>query len=1360
MGYASAATAAPAEELIAGRYRVERLLGQGGMGAVYAVVDVTSNKSLALKRLTATASAATAALFEREYHTLAGLRHPCIVEVYEYGADDDGVFYTMELIEGRDLSKGGPLPWRKMCRDLRDTASILGLLHARQLLHRDLSPRNLLRSSSGRLKLIDFGALAPFGPSREVVGTPPFVAPEALASAPLDQRADMFALGALAYWLVTGTHAFPARSLAELPTLWKQEVTAASEMLALIKSDVLEPIPRELDELIAGLLRIDPAERLGTTAELIDHLNTLAELEPESNELAVQGYLDSKAFVGRARERERVLTLLSEASAGGVRTLLVEGDAGVGRTRFLQELSVIVRLAGALPVVASGSVGTRPYGLAEALVFALLRTLPEVSRSALAEHAALLSSISKELRDELAVSHRQSSGYAPAELRVRLLSALRDVLLTVSRERALVLLVDDLQASDDESQALLTALAHAPEASKLLIVVALGRSAKREASAAVSNLRSHAARVRLLPLSKDETLELLRSVFGTTSYLDRLSERLYRASDGNPAYCLELAAHLVHSGAARYEDGLWSLPAELAPGSLPESREAAQLGRLERLSQEAHEFARKLSVPHSTELTLGQCVAISDLSPSRVEELLAELVREGVLRSSGAGHRFCHSEIQAALYAQLDAPSRAHAHLRLGEELVAQHSGAVLDELRAAAHFLRGDDLGRAYAQLRFVSRHYSAGDFSTLRAAAPLIEEVYQLLNEREQDKFGTLTVLSLLAISGYFADRRYANLYGDKAIAVLQEVLRLSLARRLTRFVGAKLALIVALVIAGVSLRLRKNRAPSLKQAVRYLTGGAAALAGTAACCVDPDKALRYATVIEPFTVLGADHAASFTYHFAKNLVPNLQERPADAYAQQHAFFQRIDAPVPIRDLPDGVRVNYAAGCLFSQGVVETWRDTPECLQTADRLEQFSPLYAMSADHLRASYYAGQGDMQRSDCFQKRLEVHAVTLGSAWQAETWAPLNTMKNALRVRDPSLMKRAMQEMNRLSSELPSFVPVHQQAHGFYLVMREKYEQAIPVLEVDAHPPFTSGWPNARGELARAYNRLGKHKKAREICLDAMALLKPEDLAYVTSNLSVQIELAIAEAGSGRCDAARASLDALLKEHEHANSPITMGQLHDARAQVALRERDFKTAHEHATKMENRYRSTGVATLIALAGSLKRAIDRVENPRANDAESDVRLDHLPHVLTRVQLMLDTQAENVLSDRARKGLQVALELSSADEGLLVLAGSEGEPAAHLGSAAPDPELVRWAEQNILDAAIDEQTVMTAEVDSETDSNYKVVGSMRYCVIPLWAHQQREDRIVAALVLGFDNRVPRMPEPAVVRAIAMHLVGSTEH
>jgi hypothetical protein len=182
----------------------------------------------------------------------------------------------------------------------------------------------------------------------------------------------------------------------------------------------------------------------------------------------------------------------------------------------------------------------------------------------------------------------------------------------------------------------------------------------------------------------------------------------------------------------------------------------------------------------------------------------------------------------------------------------------------------------------------------------------------------------------------------------------------------------------------------------------------------------------------------------------------------------------------------------------------------------------------------------------------------------------------------------------------------------------------------------------------------------------------------------------------------------------------------------------------------------VPTLVEQVASLRRQIDRSESPRSTNAESAGLRERANHVLTRVQLLLSHSGTTQLFERAQRGLQLALELSSADEGFLVLANHEGEPVAHLGNNVPSTELVEWAEQNMLDAAFDEQTVMTAEVDSEVDSNYKVVGHTRYCVVPLWAQQDHEDRVVAALVLGFDDRVPQLPEAAVIRAIAVHLVG----
>src|SRR5580693_2947184 len=223
----------PRAERVANRYVVKEELASGGMGVVYRVLDRSTGEERALKRLNrnATNEVSLVEAFEREYRVLAGLDHPRIIRVFDYGVDEVGPFYTMELLEGEDLRRSAPLPYRMACLYLRDVATSLSLLHARRLIHRDLSPSNVRMTPDGHCKLLDFGVLAAFGSSRLVVGTPPAIPPEALQGAPLDQRADLYALGALAYWVLTERHAYPAKQIDELRDLWKESPPAPSALV-------------------------------------------------------------------------------------------------------------------------------------------------------------------------------------------------------------------------------------------------------------------------------------------------------------------------------------------------------------------------------------------------------------------------------------------------------------------------------------------------------------------------------------------------------------------------------------------------------------------------------------------------------------------------------------------------------------------------------------------------------------------------------------------------------------------------------------------------------------------------------------------------------------------------------------------------------------------------------------------------------------------------------------------------------------------------------------------------------------------------------------------------------------------------
>src|SRR5262245_8315790 len=164
-------------ERVAGRYELIERLAQGGMGEVFVARELATSRQVALKRLLPTAHKRQA-LFRAEYHVLARLKHPHIIEVYEFGVDKDLPYYTMELLDGYDLREAPQVGFEENCRILRDVASSLALLHGQHLLHRDISPRNVRRTSSGVCKLLDFGTMVPFGLPPNLAGTPPFISPE------------------------------------------------------------------------------------------------------------------------------------------------------------------------------------------------------------------------------------------------------------------------------------------------------------------------------------------------------------------------------------------------------------------------------------------------------------------------------------------------------------------------------------------------------------------------------------------------------------------------------------------------------------------------------------------------------------------------------------------------------------------------------------------------------------------------------------------------------------------------------------------------------------------------------------------------------------------------------------------------------------------------------------------------------------------------------------------------------------------------------------------------------------------------------------------------------------------------------
>lgn len=224
-----------------GQYTLEKKLGEGGMGVVYRASHAMLRRPTAIKLLLPDRAGKDALIrFEREVRRTAMLTHPNTVTVFDYGRTTDGVFYyAMELLEGASLEEivevDGPQPEERIIHLLEQVAGSLAEAHDAGLIHRDVKPGNILVVDRGGIsdlvKVVDFGLVkdddfrarsgstsAPaLTVANAITGTPLYIAPEAVkAPETVDARSDLYALGAVGYWLLTGTHVFDGKSILDV----------------------------------------------------------------------------------------------------------------------------------------------------------------------------------------------------------------------------------------------------------------------------------------------------------------------------------------------------------------------------------------------------------------------------------------------------------------------------------------------------------------------------------------------------------------------------------------------------------------------------------------------------------------------------------------------------------------------------------------------------------------------------------------------------------------------------------------------------------------------------------------------------------------------------------------------------------------------------------------------------------------------------------------------------------------------------------------------------------------------------------------------------------------------------------------
>jgi eukaryotic-like serine/threonine-protein kinase len=262
-----------------GPFRLERLVGRGGMGAVYVGVNQETGQQAAIKLLSGHLAddETFRERFKQEIETLKRLLHPHIVQLFGYGEEEGHLYYVMELVEGRslqdELTVGRRFNWREVARIGIAIAQALKHAHDRGIIHRDLKPANLLIDSQDHVKLTDFGIAKLYGGANVtveggVLGTADYMSPEQSHGEQVTTRCDLYALGSVLYALLTGKPPFLGKTLAEVVTALQKEKPVSVRRLA-------PDTPEEFERIVVQLLEKDPNQRIPTAVAVANRLKAM-----------------------------------------------------------------------------------------------------------------------------------------------------------------------------------------------------------------------------------------------------------------------------------------------------------------------------------------------------------------------------------------------------------------------------------------------------------------------------------------------------------------------------------------------------------------------------------------------------------------------------------------------------------------------------------------------------------------------------------------------------------------------------------------------------------------------------------------------------------------------------------------------------------------------------------------------------------------------------------------------------------------------------------------------------------------------------------------------------------------------------
>lgn len=721
------------------RYRILDTIGQGGMGVVYRALDRLNQQQVALKQMTVPSDHLEFAsmgshsdlrvALAKEFKVLAGLRHPHIISVLDYGFDErHQPYFTLEwLKDAQPITRyGHSKPLSTQIDLLLQTLQALAYLHRHGILHRDLKPDNIL-VVDGQVKLLDFGlAMAREHLEDDIedrfAGTLAYMAPELLHGLPSSEASDLYAFGMIAYELFAGRHPFDTESITAL----FQDILSKNPPMASLG------LPAALADLLKCLLAKAAVGRFSDASQLIQQMATAGGKSAHVETAPIrESYLQAARFVGRNAELSQLLSALRRAQAGEGQAWLIGGESGVGKSRLLDEVRTQALVDGALVLRGQAiAEGGAPYQLWRDVVRRLILHI---------ELSDLESRVLKSLVPDIAnLLEREVPDAPPIDSQgeqARLLSVLESIFHRQTRPT--ILLLEDLQWTE-ESLTVLKYLLGSVSQNSILIIASYRNDERLELASELPDMHH----MKLDRLDDNAIAELSVSMLGEAGRHQKLLNLLRRETEGVVFFIVEVVRALAEDAGDLAQIGSMELPARVLAGGM----EAVIERRLRRIPETARALlnvaalaGRELDVP------LLKHIATQD----NLDDWL--MLISVVVDVNENHYRFAHDKLREALIREIPADRAKRIHHDIATALETIYPDHSAYASRLALHWREaGDEI----KELRYVAiAGETAVRSGAYTEAISLLSRAVKLGQQQGGSK------VQLASMEGYLAEAALAS-------------------------------------------------------------------------------------------------------------------------------------------------------------------------------------------------------------------------------------------------------------------------------------------------------------------------------------------------------------------------------------------------------------------------------------------------------------------------------------------------------------------------------------------------------------------------------------------------------------------------